>query len=219
MKRHTSIALLGAVFAVAVGVLSMSTLSATPLLVAQSASITQESNPMLGHVTYFVHDSNGNIKSYIQSDNLVVNRGKDCTAAVLFRSNSTSICDANQDTASTNPSLVNGFNWIAVGNGTIAVNATSGSFSVLPTGGSNPVEQRLQSLAALTASSGASAQAVLSQTFTFTAAQATTVRNSGLFDSSSTATANMFAAQDLPSGGVPVASGDSLTVTWTINLG
>ena len=218
MKRHTSIALLGAVFAVAVGVLSINTLSATPLLVAQSASITQESNPILGHVTYFVHDSNGNIKSYIQSDNLVVNRGKDCTATVLFRSNYTTICDANQDTGTTNPSLVNGFNWIAVGNGTIAVNATSGSFSVLPTGGTNPVEQRLQSLATLTAA-GASAQAVLSQTFTFSASQATTIHNSGLFDSSSTSTANMFAAQDLPSGGVPVASGDSLTVTWTINLG
>ena len=213
MKRHTSLVLLGAVIAVAVGsILGVNALSATPLLVTQSASITHESNPILGHVTYVVYDSDGNIKSYIQSDNLVTRRGKDCATTVMFRSNATSPCDVNQTTANGGAPLTNGFNWIAIGNGT---NAVADTDTTLPGGGVGGGEkQRLQSLPSLTASTGGSATAVMSQTYSFTAGTATTIRNSGLFDASSSG--NLFADQVI---NVPVSNGDSLTVTWTINMG
>ena len=211
MKRHTSLVLLGTVIATAVGILSVSAFSATPLMVAQSTSITQESNPILGHVTYVIRDSDGDIKSYIQSDNLVTRRGKDCATTVMFRYNATSPCDANQSTGA-GTSLTNGFNWIAIGNGT---NAVADTDTVLPIGGTGGGEkQRLQSLPALTASTGGSATAVMSQTYSFTAGTATTIRNSGLFDASSSG--NLFADQAI---NVPVSNGDSLTVTWTINMG
>jgi len=212
MKRHTSIALLGAVIAATVGILSVQALSATPLLVAQSAHVTQENNPILGHLTYIVRDSDGNTKSYIQSDNLVTRIGKDCATTVMFRSNATSPCDVNQTTANGGAPLTNGFNWIAIGNGTTAVADTD---TALPGGGTGGGEkQRKQSLPTITASTGGSASASMSQTYTFTAGTATTIRNSGLFDAS--ASGNLFAAQVI---NVPVSSGDSLTVTWTINMG
>lgn len=213
MNRHTTIALLGAVFAVTAGMLSVNAFSATPFLVAQSASTTHDDALIQGHVTYVVKDSDGKIKSYIQSDNLVVDVGETCVAQSMFRSNGTN-CDVFQDTGATNPSTTNGFNWIAIGNGTTLV-AVDGSNTALPGGGTGGGEkQRLQSLAAITNSTTVGATAVMSKTFSFDAGSATTIRNSGLFDKSTTG--HLFSAQDIS---VPVGASDTLTVTWTITLG
>lgn len=213
MNRNTSIALLGAVFAVTAGMLSVNAFSATPFLVAQSASTTHDDALIQGHVTYLVKDSDGEIKRYIQSDNLVVNVGETCVATSMFKSNDTINCDTNQST-SAGTSTTNGFNWIAIGNGTDSVDATD---TILPVGGTAGGEkQRLQSLAAIGNSTGPGATATMSKTFSFSAGTATTIRNSGLFDRSGTDAGHMFAHQAIS---VPVGASDTLTVTWTITLG
>ena len=38
----------------------------------------------LGHVTAVVYDSNGNIKSYFQTDNLIVDDGRNCATDLVF---------------------------------------------------------------------------------------------------------------------------------------
>ena len=38
----------------------------------------------LGHVTAVVYDSNGNIKSYFQTDNIVVDDGRNCATDLVF---------------------------------------------------------------------------------------------------------------------------------------
>lgn len=151
MNRHTTIALLGAVFAVTAGMLSVNAFSATPFFVAQSASTTHDDALVQGHVTYVVKDSYGKIKSYIQSDNLVVNKGETCVATSMFRSNATADCNPNQVTANTADSATNGFNWIAIGNSTTAVLATD---TQLPAGVGGE-KQRLQAgKPTITASTG-----------------------------------------------------------------
>jgi hypothetical protein len=120
MKRNTTIVLFASIFAVAVGTLGLSGNSTT--LMVSAAPITQESMDMLGHVEYKLFDEIGNIKSYMQTDNVVVVAGKDCAASYLFTDSSA----ARDDCIAGN----NFFTYIGVGNGTVAtgsadvVNAT-----------------------------------------------------------------------------------------------
>jgi len=109
MKRITTIVLFASIFAVAVGTLGLSVNSAT--LMVSPVSQTQEGVSMLGHVEYKLHDEFGNIKSYIQADNVVVVAGKDCAASYLFTDALVSQFDCIAGNAA--------FTFIGVGNGTI----------------------------------------------------------------------------------------------------
>lgn len=109
MKRITTIVLFASIFAVAVGTLGLSVNSAT--LMVSPVSQTQEGVSMLGHVEYKLHDEFGNIKSYLQADNVVVVAGKDCAASYLFTDASGSVFDCIAGNAA--------FTFIGIGNGTI----------------------------------------------------------------------------------------------------
>lgn len=86
MKRITSIVLFASIFAVAVGTLGLSGNSAT--LMISAASQTPEVVGMLGHVEYTLLDEFGDIKAYMQNDNVVVQDGKDCAAQNIFTNTS-----------------------------------------------------------------------------------------------------------------------------------
>src|SRR3972149_4185024 len=108
MKRTMTIGLLGAVLAVAVGFISTNAISATPFLMAENEFSPNESAYMIGHVEYTVRGADGEIKQYVQADNVIVDKGKNCTAQKMFNSSDITHCTPGVD----------GFNFIAIGNGT-----------------------------------------------------------------------------------------------------
>src|SRR5690348_17319726 len=74
MKRTTTYALFGAIFAITVGTLGVSHISATTFGLAASVPATnQDGMKLTGHITLVATDPNGNIKAYRQTDNIVVN--------------------------------------------------------------------------------------------------------------------------------------------------
>ena len=221
MKTTSMIALIAVISAVSIGAISMNGFSAIPLV---AASVSPESNTMMGHVEYILRDSDNNIKSYIQSDNMVVNRGDDCVMAYTFNPSNT----AGTDNCASN---ANGFRFIGIGNAsaTIAGTATTltniaSTFAVNQGGLMATKEDATVVFVAST--DGGTVQIATETPFVFTTGtNATTVQSAGLFDSLCTQAAgtctaaypaNMFSVQTIS---VAVAGGDSLSVTWTITVG
>ena len=233
MKRTTSIVLFASIFAVAVGTLGLSGSSATSFMVS-AVPQSQESVNVLGHVEYKLVDGNGNIKAYMQNDNIVVSDGEDCAAEYLFGA-TTSCNDAG---AFTNVAIGNHTSTLAVGNSTLSdVTDDLGGDCATATveGEMARINPGVTNFVASTGS-GASVEIDTSATpFTFDSSNATTVYDSGLFNKAYTAGTticlhgttedaqtdwDMFATQNLSgTQGIAVTDGDSLSVKWTITVG
>ena len=208
MKKYTTLALIGAIVAGVAGLISIDAISATPLVTMQGASDFHESGLMIGHVTYEVRGTDGHVKQYLQSDNLITNKGTDCAATAIFDSID-AVCPTPGD-----------FAFIAIGNGTGAAGATN---STLSTVGGGEIVRSTSINAGITANGGAGTIVTLSNSgspFIFTglrtgtiAVPSTTITQSGLFDASTAG--NMFSVRNIS---VPVINADTLAVTWTITL-
>lgn len=217
MKVNTTTLILGVSLAVVAGLFGTTIFGVVDLnntaLTSASAS-----GVITGHVTTTLRDSDGNIKEYRQSDNLIVNQGENCVTKMLFGAAGGSTVGTGVCTGSNS----DGFRYIQIGNSSQTVqssdfklgvpyNATSGVPSLVPK----------VSTVTLTNSSGSTAGttaiAVLATTFTSTQAAAQTVSESGLFNSTTDSTNAMFARQTFT--GITMNNGDSLTVQWTINVG
>jgi len=236
MKRTTSIVLFASIFAIAVGTLGLSGNSAT-LLMASAVPQSQEQVGMLGHVEYKVLDSSGNIVQYMQNDNVVVNDGEDCSADSIFGAGT---CAGVIGT--------NYFDYISIGNGssanvgatnsTLADIADPGTGDCASTGSGGDMARR-QVVPTHTPASGGTGAIVELDTsgapFTFTADNATSVIDSGVFNNDYLTTVaghictvdgvsgsdwDMFSRQLLNGAtGITVNDGDSLSVKWTITVG
>lgn len=232
MKKNTSIVLFASVFAIAVGALGSGVAYPDALTLPQ----TQEKIDMVGTVEYTVLDSSGNIKQYMQIDNIVVNDGKDCAADAIFGGGT---CVGTIGT--------NYFDYIGIGNGSrTALSATDSTLSdgTVDTTGTCAATNiggdmaRKQVTPIHTAASGSTGAVVVLDTstspFTFDANNATTITDAGIFnaDYGTPATDNkcggqniagtdwdMFARQFLGDSGITVDDGDSLSVKWTITFG
>ncbi len=236
MKRTTTIALFAGIFAVALGTLGLSGSSSTALMV-QAAPHTQEVG-MLGHVQYTVLDDNGSIKAYMQTDNIVVQEGKDCAASRIFETGT----DPGKCTKTGND-----FDFIAIGNatgGTIDENQTqlngSGCSGGNP-GAEGEMARRQVDPDFTTAGTGGDDNGTVveletASPFTFDKNNATDVIDSGIFNGNygdaasasavcadnthATADWDLFAIQKLNADdGITVSDGDSLSVKWTITVG
>ena len=230
MKTTYVIALIAAISAVSIGAISMNGFT-VPLAIA---SASPESGTMMGHVEYILRDANGNIKSYAQADNIVVNRGDDCSIFYMFQP--TSFSGAPDICTTANP---NGFHYIGIGNMTQAVfnNSTTlvGSLTTVAISGTNGLMAvKWDNNTEAAASSNGGTVVIATETpFTFSNGAAgftntTTVTTAGLFDNTCSAQTaggictanlgvmNMFSAQTIS---VAVSDGDSLSVTWTITVG
>jgi len=198
MKPYKTIALVGVVFALTIGMLGANGLLATPFVIANTATSTINGDiPLKGHVTLVVSDPEGKIKAYRQMDNLVVNVGETCTGSHLFG-----------DDPVTPKCSVSTFNYIAIGTGTAS--ELTGDITL-----GAQILTRLQDTSnVLTNSTGTGATSQLGVTFTATGNAA--VAESGIFDASSGS--HMF-SRKLISPVVNVVSGDQLTITWTITTG
>ena len=198
MKPYKTIALVGVVFAVTLGMLGANGLLATPFVIANTATSTINGDiPLKGHVTLVVSDPEGKIKAYRQMDNLVVNVGETCTGSLLFGDDPVNhVCNASI------------FNYVAVGTGTATETTADTALGA-------QILSRIQDTSnTQTNSTGPGATSKLGVTFTATGNAA--VAESGLFDAS--ASGHMF-ARKLISPVVNVVSGDQLTITWTVTTG
>ena len=238
MNRLKTIGLLAGIFAIAIGTISLSDTSESFFMVS-TVPQSQESVGMLGHVEYTVMDASGNIKSYIQTDNIVTEEGKDCVAQTMF--------DTGETVGTCGATTV--FNYIAIGNfsvngipvvgasaleeGVSATNgcASSGGASPNPTNGG----EMARKLVDPSFDSDGTVTIVTLDTkdspFDFGSDNATKVMQSGLFNAAATSqdgigqctnsgSADMFAFQDLNlNDGITVSDGDSLSVKWTITVG
>ena len=206
MKRTMTIGLLGAVLAVAVGFISTNAISATPFLMAGNEFSPIESAYMIGHVEYTVRGADGQVKQYAQGDNLIVERGKDCAAQMIFDNSSSTACTITSGTT--------GFNFIAIGNATGAV---SGDELQLDTGATVGEIDRTSGTVTIDITGTDTIATITTTTpFAFTSISSTTVQQSGLFDDGTPVSGNMFAMRDALA--IPVTSADTLAVTWKITL-
>lgn len=245
MKRITTIVLFASIFAVTVGTLGLSGNSA-PLVLAVAPE-SPELVGMLGHVQYKVLDNNGDVKAYMQNDNVVVQDGSTCSADRIF------------GTTSTECNITSSFDRIAIGNGTIpdplavgitnrtladtdVSNVTLECAAISPTDGGEMARRTVipSTLAASGANSGAVVTLETTIPFAFDGTNATSVMDSGVFNADSAGQSatddtcltgdagdagaggdwSMFSRQLLNGDtGIAVTAGDSLSVKWTITVG
>jgi hypothetical protein len=166
---------------------------------------------MSGHVITTVTDANGNIKEYRQSDNIIVNRGEQCAAKLLFQGT----VGAAGSTVCTGANTA-GYRVIAIGTGT---NAAAEADVVLQTARTDgTLAPRLASVTWTNSTGSPSVtQVVLTATFTNNSGGAVAIAESGLFNSTSVNNGGMFARQQFSAVNMNV--NDQLTVTWTVNIG
>ena len=206
MKKYMTLALIGAIVAGVAGLISIDAISATSLVTMQGASDFHESGLMIGHVTYEVRGVDGQIKQYVQGDNLITRGGTDCAAKAIFNS---------ADLAC--PSIGN-FKFIAIGNGTGSASATDTQLSATGPPVSGEIVRSASLTPTIVPNAGSGTVVTISNSgtpFTFTSLRTsgTTVTQSGLFDAAPPG--NMFSIKDIS---VPVGNADTLAVTWTITL-
>ncbi len=224
MNRNTTYALFGVTFAlVASGLVGSNILSAQPSgLVAQDTTPSSDGMKITGHVTTIATDANGNIKAYRQTDNVVVNGGKDCVTKLLFGgSGSRGSLTGTNTCKGTNTAP---WTAIAVGNrsAAITVGTTNATLTSEPVSNSNGLNRQSGTVTFTNATGVASSTTVIQTTFgplTGLSGGGTQVTESGLFNSTTVRdTADtMFAHQAISS--IALNTGDSLTIKWTINVG
>jgi hypothetical protein len=208
MKRTMTIGLLGAVLAVAVGFISTNAISATPFLMAGNEFSPIESAYMIGHVEYTVRGADGQVKQYAQGDNLIVERGKDCAAQMIFDNSSSTACTITSGTT--------GFNFIAIGNATGAVSGDELQLDFDTLVNTGEIDRTPGTVTIDASGTDTIATITTTTPFAFTSISSTTVQQSGLFDDGIPVSGNMFAMRDALA--IPVTSADTLAVTWKITL-
>jgi hypothetical protein len=194
-----------AVLAIIVGVGTVYSVSVFSSVFSQPVDTGSGGIKMLGHLELVATDSNGNIKAYRQTDNIVTSVGKNCMAQRMFGANGTGGAgDTRTCGGATN---IVPFTWIGVGT------------SSMPEGVGNTTLGAIFGNKGLATAVGINANSSLSP---YSSIQRTilvngsgTITESGLFDSSSIGIqSHMFARKIFT--GIPLNSGDSLTVTWRI---
>ena len=205
MQRYTTIALFSAI-ALSVGILGVYGLTSVPsTLNAQSSPQNTDGVPLLGHVTMTVTDPKGDIVAYHQGDNIVVRQAEDCLSKKIFGA-------SNADC----PTGGAAYTFIAIGNGTQTQVATRTALAA-EIDAQDPSLDRASASITPTQSGGSAASDLLQATFTNGGATTNTISESGIFNSTAVGSAGMFAYQTFT--GIPLNSGDSLTVKWTVTIG
>ncbi len=223
MKANTTTLVLGVSLAVVAGLFSATIFGVGPIKNTIQAA-PGAAGLFMGHVTLTVTDTDGNIKAYRQTDNLVVNQGENCALKLLFQEvPGAAVSGTDPDCAGAN---TKGYKIIAIGNATNAVasdHAKLGSIYPVTTNSTHitglvPKQTTTTTWTNSTGSgAGTTASVVQSATFTNTSGNAQTVTESGLFNSTDESTNSMFARQTFTS--VSLNANDALTVQWTVTLG
>ncbi len=205
MKKTTSVGMFAAIV-FAVGMAGISFSDGSLKLQDNTPASTMDGGSITGHIEIIHTDKDGNIRAYMQTDNAIVNDGRNCTAAALF--------GYNTGCTDTTPGP---YNVIGVGNGTLL----SGSTSQIALNGEiadNGLSRVTGTLGTFTNATADSAPAVqrISTVFTWGGVTANSVNQAGLFNTTS-GTTSTFALKNFPST-VVMNTNDQLTVNWDITI-
>lgn len=206
MKKTTSVGMFAAIV-FAVGMAGISFSDGSLKLQDNTPASTMDGGSITGHIEIIHTDKDGNIRAYIQTDNAIVNDGRNCTAATLF--------GFNGGCTDTTPGP---YNVIGLGNGT----SLSGSTSQIALNGETTgdgLQRATASLGTFTNATADSAPAIqrLTNVFTYSGSQTLNpINQAGLFNTT-TGTTSTFALKNFPSA-VNMNSGDQLTVNWDITI-
>ena len=221
MKRQTTLAMYGIVFAaaMALGMVFVSGFS-QPLFVASTTDAKAASQMgIFGHITLTATNPDGKITSYIQTDNLIVNVGENCVAESLFNVTTFGAAEECGGTGAHiggNGVADGGFTYIAIGN-TTSVDILTAENKTL----SRELQRIKDNSTSVTPSSGSAdpgTSAIVTLTAVFTASSgAIDVDESGIFDAFGKDTGNMLARKTFNT--ISLAQDDKLTVEWEITIG
>jgi len=198
----TNYLILGIALATILGVYAITTSGPTTFSM-QSAHDTMPY--LMGHVTMEVRGSDGNIKYYYQTDNIVTNQGLECALDVLFNITA-GACTSTGD-----------FSVIALSNNASIPSNTDDRFDVQTEWVSN--NQEVARTAGANTITRDGIKVTIAEVFVegdnSGLAINDVVARTGLFDSfNSGQAANMIASASLAS--TTITDNDSVTVTWTI---
>ena len=210
--KQTKLAL-SAVMIVAVGLIGTNFITYSEMTGQEKFDALSNSNNIYGHITIVHSDPDGNILSYIQTDNVVGTVGKDCLAQLVF-GNTDSDCEGTDDSKFNTIALFNGqtfrdtINATAGGNHLLTVDLEIngleiGNGTATPTKNANAV------------SGGDGSKTDIEKTFTVgSKVSGQVVDGAALFNFAKDA---VLAAQTFSS--VTLNTDDTLKITWTIELG
>ena len=209
--KQTKLAL-SAVMIVAVGLIGTNFVTGSEMTEQEKINAYVDSSLVKGHVTLVHSDPQGNILSYIQTDNLVTNEGKDCMAERVFGGTAGSACPATSTTdAFTTIGLFNGQSFPLTANASslAGVLVTASGLAI-----GDGVAVPSQNAAAIGADYGSGTGAKADIFKQFTAGTTQTVDGAGLYNVGADA---ILAGQVFTS--TILNNLDTLDVTWTITVG
>ena len=204
---------LTAVMVVAIGLTGANFVTGSELTEQEKFDAMSDSGSVYGHLTIIHSDPDGNILSYVQTDNLVANAGKDCMAEQIFGGTAGTACEGTLSNFNT-IALFNGQSFPATMNATgasnlLGVDITTAGLTITD-GVATPTENTAASGTGYV--DGAGSQTDIAVTFTAEATE--TVDGAALFNDLENA---VFAGQTFTP--VTLNNLDTLAVTWTITLG
>jgi len=213
--KHPQTIVLTSILAVAVGMVGINGASGDIFGLNTSPEVsTYEGQAYKGHIIVKQFDSEGNLISYQQTDNLVNDAGKNCGANLLFGTgflNCASPGTFVNIALSTNSGAGFAKDDVSLLNECDTITDQCGAGLEARIAGTVTAD----TVADDTVPQNAIAQ--IQATFTKTAGGATTINSAGLFDALATETGNMFAERAFSSG-VTLNTNDSIQVTWLITL-
>ena len=203
---------LSAVMIVAVGLIGTNFVTGLEMTDQEKINAYEDSSPIYGHITIVHSDPDGNVLAYIQTDNVVTDDGLNCLAERAFGAGD-STCDGGSSTDLFNEiGLFDESETFAAGD-VFDTNAlvTDGDADGLGIGSADSVKED-------TGSNGATNGVITDIVKTFTAGPGTVtnfdVDGAGLFNAAGDV---LFAAQSFNL--VSLNTDDTLTITWSIELG
>ena len=212
MKPIITYALFGAIFAITVGVLGVSHISATTFGLAGDVPTNQDDGmKLMGHITLVATDPSGHIKAYRQTDNFIVNNGADCVVKLLFGGAGTRGTASGTGTTCTG-NLSTPFTTIAIGTGVSSAVTDRGLGTEIVTGTDAGLARQVGAVGYTNSTAGT---AVTTITYQFSASTSQTITEAGLFNGTGVSSTGMFAHKTFSA--INLVNGDKLTVTWTIN--
>lgn len=211
MKNTITIVVLVAIVAVGAGFAGFGFGSNQP---SPNQTVLATSALMSGHIQLVATGPDGQIKAYRQTDNAITTNGENCVAKMLFKgptSTGTTACTG----AITQP-----FTYIALGTGTNAETPVINDLQTEVVG--SGLDRALGSATMVNATTGqgnafSAGSATVTVTKSFTSSGTVAVTEAGLFNNTKTGTDGIFARKVFSA--VTVNPADTLTVTWTINIG
>ena len=211
--KQTELAL-SAVMIVAIGLTGANFVTGSGLTDQEKLGAYQDSSQVYGHVTVVHADPDGNILSYIQTDNLVANDGKDCMAALIFGGTAGGAdCTAATDTPFNTIALFNGQSFPTTMNATTLLTVDIAAVGLAISDGDLITPAQGVAASGTGYVDGAGGTTTIANTFTATTTQ--TVDGAALFNG--TPFDAVLAGQTFTS--VTLNNLDTLAVTWTITLG